>query len=81
MVGKVESVLWLVLMAAMIRMTRKRKRKRKRMSMTKLLEMRKILKVILKSLLSSTSAKFSTPGRSGTRLMLVNEVALGNTKV
>ena len=79
MVGKVESVLWLVLMAAMIRMTRKRKRKR--MSMTKLLEMRKILKVILKSLLSSTSAKFSTPGRSGTRLMLVNEVALGNTKV
>ena len=79
MVGKVESVLWLVLMAAMIKMTRKRKRKR--MSMTKLLEMRKILKVILKSLLSSTSAKFSTPGRSGTRLMLVNEVALGNTKV
>ena len=29
----------------------------------------------------STSAKYSAPGNHGTRLMLVNEVALGNIKV
>lgn len=29
----------------------------------------------------STSAKYSAPGNHGTRLMLVNEVALGNVKV
>ena len=29
----------------------------------------------------STSAKYSAPGSKGTRLMLVNEVALGKVKV
>jgi len=30
---------------------------------------------------ASTSARYSAPGSKGTRLMLVNEVALGKVKV